>query len=286
MPDNETIATPRFIQATSRPPEFDSDVLEFETWLIKFENFLTLSNIEDMSLKRALLIESLGTRPFHTLISLCRPKVPKEFKYDELIEKLKKNYQRITFKSTERCKFFSVKQTPGQSLTDFANIIKDISVKCQFPEIFYEDALITAFVTGLSDEALRRQLLQKDLKAFDSTVELARTAETIISSTLNCTNTMVNKTINTQNRNPSRNQGNNPNSIKPCYGCGGHHLRDKCRFKDAICYNCGKKGHISKVCKSSSSANSSMRYKQKDNGNNKSNFVQNEPEESQSFDVM
>ena len=35
-----------------------------------------------------------------------------------------------------------------------------------------------------------------------------------------------------------------------CSGCGGRHLRSKCRFKDVQCRFCKKKGHIERVCRS------------------------------------
>lgn len=37
---------------------------------------------------------------------------------------------------------------------------------------------------------------------------------------------------------------------RPCNGCGGHHARAQCPFRDANCHNCKKKGHIAKVCRS------------------------------------
>ncbi|XP_045118485.1 uncharacterized protein K02A2.6-like [Portunus trituberculatus] len=33
-----------------------------------------------------------------------------------------------------------------------------------------------------------------------------------------------------------------------CFGCGGNHLRRYCKFKDALCHSCNRKGHLSKVC--------------------------------------
>ena len=39
-----------------------------------------------------------------------------------------------------------------------------------------------------------------------------------------------------------------------CYRCGGKHLAKLCKFKGALCYNCGKRGHISRVCRSQSAA--------------------------------
>jgi len=37
-----------------------------------------------------------------------------------------------------------------------------------------------------------------------------------------------------------------------CNGCGSSHLRSKCPFRDASCHKCSKKGHIAKLCRSSS----------------------------------
>ena len=34
-----------------------------------------------------------------------------------------------------------------------------------------------------------------------------------------------------------------------CSGCGGYHQRSECRHKEAVCHNCGKIGHIAKVCR-------------------------------------
>ena len=35
-----------------------------------------------------------------------------------------------------------------------------------------------------------------------------------------------------------------------CYRCDGQHLPQDCRFKEAICHFCTKKGHIAKACRS------------------------------------
>lgn len=34
------------------------------------------------------------------------------------------------------------------------------------------------------------------------------------------------------------------------HGCGGQHAWRNCKFLEAECYKCGKKGHIAKVCRS------------------------------------
>ena len=35
-----------------------------------------------------------------------------------------------------------------------------------------------------------------------------------------------------------------------CYRCAGNHSSNLCKFKEAKCYSCSKKGHIAKVCRS------------------------------------
>ena len=35
-----------------------------------------------------------------------------------------------------------------------------------------------------------------------------------------------------------------------CHRCGGKHLPSACRFRGAECYECHKKGHLARVCKS------------------------------------
>jgi hypothetical protein len=39
-------------------------------------------------------------------------------------------------------------------------------------------------------------------------------------------------------------------SAAPCHSCGGPHRRSVCKFRDALCHACNKKGHIHRVCRS------------------------------------
>ena len=48
----------------------------------------------------------------------------------------------------------------------------------------------------------------------------------------------------------NRNTRNSRKPDRPCYRCGGPHFDRDCQFKDAECRNCGKKGHITRACRS------------------------------------
>lgn len=37
--------------------------------------------------------------------------------------------------------------------------------------------------------------------------------------------------------------------LTACMGCGGNHPRVACNFKDTICWHCGRKGHLARICR-------------------------------------
>ncbi|CAF5155510.1 unnamed protein product, partial [Rotaria sp. Silwood1] len=102
---------------------YDWDDLE-----VLFDTYIAVEGVTDDNKKRNLLITALGVQPFKTLISVCKPKKPTECSNLEIIQKLGTNYARVTFSSTERLKFFATCQESSQSLTDFANSLRDKSV--------------------------------------------------------------------------------------------------------------------------------------------------------------
>jgi hypothetical protein len=160
--------------------EFDPSSYDWDEWEILLDTYLTVEGVTDGERKRNILITALGVQPFKTLISVCKPRKPLEYTYDEIILKLRTNYARVTFASTERIKFFATKQSSSQSLTDFANQLRDSTTTCKFPDNFYVEALITAFVGGLSNAAVRKHLMQQNLETFEQTLNAAKTIHSVL----------------------------------------------------------------------------------------------------------
>ncbi|CAF1215956.1 unnamed protein product [Rotaria magnacalcarata] len=110
MPSTHTTTEQSLRSITNRLHEFDPKSYDWEEWEVLFDTYLEVEAISEDSKKRNLLITALVVQPFKTLLSICKPKKPTECSYKELIEKLRSNYIRVTFPSTERIKFFATRQ--------------------------------------------------------------------------------------------------------------------------------------------------------------------------------
>lgn len=215
---------------------FDPDRDDIEVWHYKFSNSLRLSKIEDEETKRLLFVESLDTKVLGTLINLVHPRTIDECTFEELYQTLLNNFKVRKLKVVERVKFFSAKQGT-ESIVGFSNVLRRAATDCKFPSDFQQDALITSFIMGLNDSAVRANLLRKDYNDFNEVVNLASMLTTVKEeSTSSSGGDLVHATA----------------PWGPCYACGGKHLRKDCQFKDAVCVKCKKKGHLKSVCKARS----------------------------------
>jgi len=250
MPNTSAVPELKLRSITNLLHEFDPNSYDWDEWEVLFNTYLEVESIKDNAKKKNLLITYLGVQPFKTLIAICKPKKPTECTYTDLITKLRTNYARITFPSTERIKFFAKRQEAGQSLTDFANDLRDKSTTCKFPSNFCEKALITAFVGGLQNKHVRKYLMQRNLETFEETINTAKTIESALIEGSKVT-TGSSEELNRNKINKHRKQSTNVQRKSTCLSCGStDHDRAKCRFRNTTCYKCNKVGHVAKCCRS------------------------------------
>lgn len=236
---------------------FDSSVITWNTWRIKFQACLQISNIEDSGIKVALLISNLNGQALETLINICKPKAPSDFTVDELLQKLDKNFKDVTFTISERCNFFKMTQS-SNNINIFALNLKQQADKCQFPPDFYEEALITSFVMNIASSEVRTVLLQKEFKTFIECVELAKTLSGALEiSKVQSTDSSVHNisgskcfTKRQQNTSHGKNATKNSSKKFKCRNCGVTHGINECAAYGKECYICKKLNHFAKQCRS------------------------------------
>ena len=108
-------------------------------------------------------------------------------------------------------------------------------------------------ICGVNHGAIQRKLLaEKDL-TFAKAFTLAQAIETAEKDTVHLkgAHTAVNPPGNDTGNVYFTGTGGRPKKGNPtCYRCGGPHLATACKFIEAECRFCHKKGHIAKVCRS------------------------------------
>ena len=139
-------------------------------------------------------------------------------------------------------------------MSAFVAELRHLSEYCAFGDNL-DDMLRDRLVCGVLDGRLQRNLLAKTALTFKEAFELALAAEAAArdSNDLQAQATPSPATGNIhamQNATPYRAATREPPPRpRNCHRCGGRHLAADCRFKDAECHFCHKKGHLAKVCR-------------------------------------
>ena len=119
------------------------------------------------------------------------------------------------------------------------------------------------------DSRIQRRLLQENSLTFQTAFETAQAMEIAARD--------INDIQSRPHNRPSSSSLQEPVHLvrkhtKPptCHRCGGQHLAPQCKFLDAICRACGKKGHIAKVCRSSGKSHGHTNQKATSSNNRQS----------------
>ena len=124
-----------------------------------------------------------------------------------------------------------------------------IAERCRFGDNL-ENVLCDRLACGIQDSHIQRRLLAEPNLTFGKAFELAQALKSADrdAKTLLSVPPAVHAVTNSYNPQNRRSNSKKPNWL--CYHCGGQHWDCDCRFKDAECRNCKKKGHIARACRS------------------------------------
>ena len=173
----------------------------------------------------------------------------------------------------ERAKFNRRVQLPGETVDSFITALYGLAEHCNYGQL-HNELIRDRIVVGLRNEALSERLqLDRDL-TLETAITKARQSEEVkrqqsdlrgeTGSTSKCSNVDAVHAKNYRKPkyppkpHPQKQGKNTPNArpqpgSKACGRCGKmpSHGKFECPAKDAVCHNCGKKGHYGKVCRNS-----------------------------------
>lgn len=235
-----------------RITEFTKD-MNWEDYVEQVTNFFGANSITDETKKRQIFLTSVGSDIFHLMKTLVAPAKLDTKRVSELTQLVQNHLNPKPSVIVSRFKFNSRNRTAGESISDYVVQLRKLAGKCEYGRTL-NDMLRDRLVCGVNDDNIQVKLLaERDTMTFENALELALAME---SAKQNARDIAVTETpkIHSMKETPqgySRKVKNSSHQTKPlgkCFSCGGPHLRHTCKFRDAECHKCHRKGHISKVC--------------------------------------
>uniref|UniRef100_A0A670I1V5 CCHC-type domain-containing protein n=1 Tax=Podarcis muralis TaxID=64176 RepID=A0A670I1V5_PODMU len=257
-------------------PPFAPASESWDSYLARFDCYLQANELTAVSKdrKRGLFLSLCGPEVFETARALVAPEAVQATPWDTIQEKLRNHYAPKPSKIAARHAFYHRNQAEGESINNYTTALRQAAMHCEFRDL--DDALMDRIVCGVRDIHLQRRLLAKpDLtlqKAIEEAVaseaaersaqeirkssspRLAREPVPVHHEEASSEEASSSEDDDVHQTKRERRKFQQKSKGQPeCAGCGGNHSRAKCRFRDAICRKCSRRGHIAKVCRSAPS---------------------------------
>ncbi|XP_078495462.1 uncharacterized protein LOC144750544 [Ciona intestinalis] len=193
--------------------------------------------------------------------------------YDAIVTTLKRIYVKRKNNVFARYLLVSRHQKPDESISEYLRELRELAKECSFSDVtadrYKEELTRDAFINGLKSPDIRQRLLEIEDLNLGRASELAENLDKAKRQTMLMGPTMsplasvqqkgdfdsagVDNEVGHDRRLAFVKQARNlqSNEPKPCHFCGGrlHRSRSTCPALDSVCYNCGKTGHFSRVCR-------------------------------------
>ena len=135
--------------------------------------------------------------------------------------------------------------------------LRKLTENCKFGGSLNE-MLRDRLVCGINDHQIQRRLLSEPKLSYSQALQISQAAETANRNTKELEESAELHVLWRDRQSVSETCG--PPNPPACLHCGGQHLAKTCRFKYCIGHNCGKKGHLAKVCHGGWSRTECKRY--------------------------
>ena len=160
----------------------------------------------------------------------------------------------------QRYQFNSRQRATSETVAEYVAALRKLAEHCNFGDTL-DEMLRDRLVCGIANAAVQKRLLTEPELTFTKAVTIAQAVELAEKGSRELQSVRdppkdIHKFSHLTNSKKSSHKqddvGKDKSSTGNCYRCGGKHHQSTCRFKSEMCHFCNKRGHIAKVCKSSS----------------------------------
>ena len=238
-------------------PFEDKDEL-FADYAGRCDAFVAANDIQ-ADRRANFFLATIGPATYKLLKNLCEPDNPNTRTYLQLKNLLTNHFEPAPIVIAERYKFWAASQSETESVADFVVRLKKLASTCAFGA-FLNEALRDRLVSGLHKKMSRTQrtlLTMRDLNFNDARTRCVGDEMAGIANKQHMGEVEVeeaHKLHMGRTKYPQRKLADKPVNIdkpsvgKNCFRCGAKHKPDDCKYKEATCHGCGKKGHIRPAC--------------------------------------
>ena len=222
--------------------EFKPSQEDWQSYVERLDQYFTANDVAAPGKRRAILLSSVGPVTYRLIRNLLAPDKPTDKTLKEIVDIVRDHHQPKPSVTMQRFTFHSRTRQTGESISTYISELRKLSEHCDFGATL-NDMLRDRLVCGVNDQRIQRRLLaEKDL-TFDTAKQLALAVEVADKNSRELESAKSNGV----HKLSSHSKGGG--AQQQCYRCRGRHAADKCRFIDSECHHCGKKGHISKACR-------------------------------------
>ena len=240
------------------------DSEDWVQYIERLECYFDANEIDAADKKRDILLSVCGRKTYKLMRDLLAPDKPNTKTFADLAKLIRDHKHPQPSEIVQRFKFNSRTRHSDESVRAYVAELRSLAEHCNYGNTL-NAMLRDRLVVGINNDRIQRRLLAEPRLDLTNALDIATAMETAAKNAHEIQasgSVSQNKSINKVSSHQPRGQHQGSSGKRDdCYRCGGNHRAHECRFKDAKCHKCKKRGHIAKKCRNKQNSDSDKTVK-------------------------